>query len=76
MKITPREKRRHAARREPHFSLSAPRLAFLAWGDFPARSRFACSIVTEELNGRLLVVYLFSDVPVAVGVAVTVVLFR
>ena len=27
----------------PHFSLSPPRLAFLAWGDFHARSRFARS---------------------------------
>ena len=71
VKITPREKRRHAAGREknelhtpksvgregskawalsvvPHFSLSPPRLAFLAWGDFHARSRFARSSIPEE----------------------------
>ena len=44
MKITPREKRRH-------FSLSPPRLAFLAWGDFHARLRFARSTITEEKWG-------------------------
>ena len=36
MKITPREKRRHA---------------FLAWGDFHARSRFARSAISEEKWG-------------------------
>ena len=35
MKITPREKRR----------------PFLAWGDFHARSRFACSTISEEKWG-------------------------
>ena len=33
-----------------------PRLAFLAWGDFHARSRFARSTIPEEKFG-LLVVY-------------------
>ena len=37
MKITPREKRRHAAGREN-----------IAWGDFHARSRFARSTIPEE----------------------------
>ena len=50
VKITPREKRRHAAAR-PHFSLSPPRIAFLALGDFHARSRFACSTIPEEKWG-------------------------
>ena len=40
----------------PHFSLSPPRLAFLAWDDFHARSRFARSTIPEEKWG-LLVVY-------------------
>ena len=50
MKITPREKRRHAARREKNDS---PRLAspFLAWDDFHARSRFARSTISEEKWG-------------------------
>ena len=34
----------------PHFSLSPPRLAFLAWGDFHARSRFLSEIVKGEKN--------------------------
>ena len=34
-----------------HFSLSPSRLAFLAWGDFHARSRFACSTIPEEKWG-------------------------
>ena len=40
MKITPREKRRHAAGREKNeFFLSPRRVSpFLAWGDFHARS--------------------------------------
>ena len=42
----------------PHFSLSPPRLAFLAWVDFHARSRFACSTIHKEKWG-LLVVYQF-----------------
>ena len=37
-------------------SISLPRLAFLAWGDFHARSRFARSTIPEEKFG-LLVVY-------------------
>ena len=41
MKITPREKRRHAAGREP----------FLTWGDFHARSRFARFTIPEEKWG-------------------------
>ena len=43
--------------REKNESLSPPRLAFLAWGDFQARSRFARSTTPEEKWG-LLVVYL------------------
>ena len=39
-----------------HFSLSPPRVAFLAWGDFHARLRFARSTIPEEKWG-LLVVY-------------------
>ena len=35
-------------RRDAHFSLSPQRLAFLAWGDFHARSRFARSTIPEE----------------------------
>ena len=42
--ITPREKRRHTTGREKN----EPRLAFLAWGDFHARSRFARSIYYPE----------------------------
>ena len=54
----------------PHFSLSPPRVAFLAWGDFHAHSRFARSIIPEEkwgttpslrLCGRLQEVRLHSD---------------
>ena len=37
-------------------SLSLPHLAFLVWGDFHARSRFARSTIPEEKLG-LLVVY-------------------
>ena len=44
MIITPREKRRHATGREKN----EPGLAFLAWGDFHARSRFARSIYYPE----------------------------
>ena len=48
VKITPREKRRHA---ELIF-LSPRRVSpFLAWGDFHARSRFARSIIPEEKWG-------------------------
>ena len=36
---------------------SETRLAFLAWGDFHARSSFPCSTISEEKWG-LLVVYL------------------
>ena len=35
--------------------LSPPRLAFLAWGDFHARSRFARFITPEEKWGLLVV---------------------
>ena len=42
--------------RDPHFSLSPLRLAFLAWGDFHARSLFAGFTIPEEIWG-LLVVY-------------------
>ena len=34
---------------------SPPRLAFLAWGDFHARSRFARSTIPEEKWGLLVV---------------------
>ena len=46
MKITPRERRRHGT-----FSLSPLRLAFLAWGDFHARPRFASSTIPEDKWG-------------------------
>ena len=49
MKITPREKG------ETRFSLSLPRLAFLAWGNFHMRSRFARSTIPEEKWGLLVV---------------------
>ena len=49
LKITPREK---GEKRE------TPRLAFLAMGDFHARSRFARSTIPKEKRG-LLVVYFF-----------------
>ena len=52
--------------RDIHFSLSPPRLAFLAWGDFHARSRFSRSTVPEEKWG-LLVVYLEEAVQSAIG---------
>ena len=39
----------------PHFSLSPPRLVFLAWGDFRARSRFAHYTVPVEIRGLLVV---------------------
>ena len=54
MKITSREKSetRWGGERE----LSPPRyLAFLAWGDFHARSRFARSTIPEEKWGLLVV---------------------
>ena len=53
MKITPREKRRHAAGREKNdlFSLSPPRVAFSRVGDFHARPRFAHSTIPEEKWG-------------------------
>ena len=59
VKITPREKRRHAAGREkieglqtkPIF-LSPRRVSpCLAWGDFHVRSRFARSTIPEEKWG-------------------------
>ena len=46
VKITSREKGQTRWRER---KLSPPRyLAFLAWGDFHARSRFACSTIPEE----------------------------
>ena len=46
MKITPREKRRHA------IFLSPRRVSpFLAWGDFHARSRLARPTIPEEKWG-------------------------
>ena len=60
MKITPREKRRHAAGREKNEGLQtiflSPRRVspFLAWGDFHARSRFARSTIPEEKWGPFL----------------------
>ena len=48
MKITPREKRRHAAGREKDVSLSAACRLFFAWGDFHGRSRLARSTIPEE----------------------------
>lgn len=38
----------------PHFSLSPPRFAFLAWGDYTC-SRFARSTIPEEIWGPLVV---------------------
>ena len=38
-----------------HSSLSPPRLAFLAWGNFHARSRFARSSILEGKWGQLVV---------------------
>ena len=46
VKITRREKRRHE-----NFSLFPPRLPFLAWDDFHARSRFARSTIPEDKWG-------------------------
>ena len=48
MKITPREKRRHAAGREKNERRVSP---LLAWGDFHARSPFARSTIPEEKWG-------------------------
>ena len=60
MKITPREKRRHAAGREKNF-LSPRRVSpFLAWGDFHARSRFARSTIPEEKWGTTRSLFLLS----------------
>ena len=63
VRITPREKgetrrweRKTRDYRQSPSSLSPPRLAFLAWGDFHARSRFPRSTIPEEKWG-LLVVY-------------------
>ena len=50
VKITPREK---GETRRGEFS--PPRLSFLEWGDFHARSRFARSIIPEEKWGLLVV---------------------
>ena len=54
-------KARPGGERETNFSLSPLRLAFLAWGDFHARLRFACSTIPEEKWG-LLVVYCMNEV--------------
>ena len=40
-----------------HFSLSPPRLAFLAWSDLHARSRFARSTIPEEKWGTTCSLY-------------------
>ena len=39
---------------DEHFSLSSLRLAFLVWGDFNARSRFARTTIPEEKWGLLV----------------------
>ena len=52
VKITPREKRRHAAGREKMIFLSPRRVSpFLACSDFHARSRFARFTISEEKWG-------------------------
>ena len=51
---------RACAWKSPHarnFSLSPPRLAFLTWGDFHERLRFARSTIPEEKWGLLVVYY-------------------
>ena len=40
----------------PHFALSPPRLAFLAWGDFHAYSRFKRSNAQTLLNSPPVIV--------------------
>ena len=50
-----RERRDAAVRKKFHFCLSPPRLAFLAWGDFHALSRFACTTFPEEKQGLIVV---------------------
>ena len=54
MKNHPTRERGDAAVSEC-FSLSSPRLAFFAWGDFDARSRFAPATIPEEKWGLLVV---------------------
>ena len=52
--------KRECAWKSPHarnFYLSPPRLAFLAWGDFHTRLRFAHSTIPEEKWGLLVVYY-------------------
>ena len=52
--------KRECAWKSPHarnFHLSSPRLAFLAWGDFHMRLRFARSTIPEEKWGLLVVYY-------------------
>ena len=57
VKITPREKgETQRGERKNEVTLSPPRLAFLAWGNFHARSRFTWATIPEEKWG-LLVVY-------------------
>ena len=62
VKITPCEKRRHAAGREKNQHskvLLFPRRVspFLAWGDFHARSPFAHSTIVEEKWGTTRSLY-------------------
>ena len=62
MKITPREKRPHAAGREKSFTFLiflSPRrvLPFLAWGDFNfTRNRVSLALLSLRKNGGLLVI--------------------
>ena len=54
VKITPREKgETRRGERKNEVTLSPPRLAFLARGNFHARSRFACATIPEEKWGLL-----------------------
>ena len=51
-KIIPRRKRQMARLKT---TSNPPRLAFLAWGDFHVRLRFARSAIPEEKWGLLVV---------------------
>ena len=53
MKIIPREN--GETRREERMSLFSPRVAFLARGDFHARSRYARSTIPDEKWALLVV---------------------
>ena len=46
----------------PHFSLSPHVSPFLAWGDFHARSCFACSTIPEEKWGTTRSLYVFPQI--------------